>query len=66
MDQAANLYRTCSVTEARRELGVRSNWIYQLIRDGDLTAEKYDNKWRITAVSIEAYKARLAAKAAVR
>ena len=42
-----------SVTEAARRLDCSLKWIYDLLRQGRLKAEKLGNLWRIDARSLE-------------
>ena len=45
-----------SVVQAAKELGLLPFDIHQLIRSGELTAEKPRRKWQVTRSSLEAFK----------
>ena len=47
-----------SVVQAAKELGLLPFDIHQLIRSGELTAEKPRRKWQVTRSSLEAFKKR--------
>lgn len=58
MDPANNRY-SLSVTDAVRELGVTTTYIYTLLREGRLDAQKVDKVWRISRASVMEMKRRM-------
>ena len=45
-----------TIAETARELGMRINYVYLLIREGKLTATKVNRSWLVDAASVAAYK----------